>query len=155
VCRFHVAGTELHLDRCHKQIVWCVAKPASINLRKWFLSPTGSIKPWFCTKGNSPLCSSYLPMGFPTGWLSTAYQCLISFLLIPTSSLVSYALLSPPLMLFLKHGNPQPCSHHLPLHSTLLESFLRTLEFTPWIRNGQRSSSNSPGLDQADFVRIA
>jgi hypothetical protein len=22
-------------------------KPASINLRKWFLSPTGSIKPWF------------------------------------------------------------------------------------------------------------
>jgi hypothetical protein len=27
-----------------------VAKPASINLRKLVLSPTGSIKPWFHTK---------------------------------------------------------------------------------------------------------
>jgi hypothetical protein len=26
-------------------------KPASINLQKWFLSPTGSIKPWFYTEG--------------------------------------------------------------------------------------------------------
>jgi hypothetical protein len=28
-----------------------VAKPASINLQKWFLSPTGLIKPWFHTEG--------------------------------------------------------------------------------------------------------
>jgi hypothetical protein len=73
VCRFHVAaGGELRLDRRHKQIVWSVAKPASINLRKWFLCPTGSIKPWFCTEGNLPLCSSYLPLGVPNWVLSTA-----------------------------------------------------------------------------------
>jgi hypothetical protein len=66
VYRFHVAvGAELLLDRCHKQIVWSVAKSASINLQKWFLSPTGSIKPWFHTKGNLPLCLSYLPLGVP------------------------------------------------------------------------------------------
>jgi hypothetical protein len=28
-----------------------VAKLASINLQKWFLSPTGSIKPWFHNRG--------------------------------------------------------------------------------------------------------
>jgi hypothetical protein len=28
-----------------------VAKPISINLRKLVLSPTSSIKPWFCTEG--------------------------------------------------------------------------------------------------------
>jgi hypothetical protein len=34
VCRFHVAvGAELRPDRRHKQIVWSVAKPASINLQ--------------------------------------------------------------------------------------------------------------------------
>jgi hypothetical protein len=27
-----------------------VATSASINLQKWFLSPTGSIKPWFLTE---------------------------------------------------------------------------------------------------------
>jgi hypothetical protein len=42
-----------------------VAKPASINLRKLVLSPTGSIKPWFHTEGNLLLCSSYLPLGVP------------------------------------------------------------------------------------------
>jgi hypothetical protein len=42
---------ELRPDRRHKQIVWSVAKPASINLQKWFLSPTGLIKPWFHTEG--------------------------------------------------------------------------------------------------------
>jgi hypothetical protein len=51
-----------------------VAKPASINLQKWFLSPTGSIKPWFHTKGNLPLCSSYLPLGVPNWVASTANQ---------------------------------------------------------------------------------
>jgi hypothetical protein len=42
-----------------------VAKPDSINLRKWFLSPTGSIKPWFYTEENLLLCLSYLPLGVP------------------------------------------------------------------------------------------
>jgi hypothetical protein len=74
VCRFHVAtGAELRLDRRHIQIVWSVAKPASINLRKWFLSPTGSIKPWFRTEGNLPLCSSYLPLRVPN-WVAKHRQ---------------------------------------------------------------------------------
>jgi hypothetical protein len=51
-----------------------IAKPASINLQKWFLSPTGSIKPWFHTEGNLPLCSSYLPLGVPNWVASTANQ---------------------------------------------------------------------------------
>jgi hypothetical protein len=77
VCRLHVAaGAELRLDRRHKQIVWSVAKPASINLRKWFLSPTGSIKPWFHTEGNLPLCSSYLPLGVPN-WVAKHRQSMI------------------------------------------------------------------------------
>jgi hypothetical protein len=53
-----------------------VAKPASINLRKLFLSPTGSIKPWFHTEGNLPLCSSYLPLGVPN-WVAKNRQLLI------------------------------------------------------------------------------
>jgi hypothetical protein len=70
VCRFHIAaGAELRLDRRHKQIVWSVAKPASINLWKWFLSPTGSVKLWFRTEGNLSLCSSYLPLGVPN-WVA-------------------------------------------------------------------------------------
>jgi hypothetical protein len=51
-----------------------VAKPASINLQKWFISPTSSIKPWFHTEGNLPLCSSYLPLGVPNWAASTANQ---------------------------------------------------------------------------------
>jgi hypothetical protein len=42
-----------------------VAKPASINLRKLVLSPTGSINPGFIIEGNLLLCSSYLPLGVP------------------------------------------------------------------------------------------
>jgi hypothetical protein len=73
VCRFHVAaGAELCPDRRHKQIVWSVAKSASINLWKWFLSPTSSIKPWFYTEGNLSLCASYLPLGVPNWVASTA-----------------------------------------------------------------------------------
>jgi hypothetical protein len=53
-----------------------VAKPAGINLRKLFLSPTGSIKPWFHTEGNLPLCSSYLPLGVPNWVASTASQAI-------------------------------------------------------------------------------
>jgi hypothetical protein len=49
-----------------------VAKPASINLRKWFISPTGSIKSWFHTEEHLPLCSSYLPLGVPNWVASTA-----------------------------------------------------------------------------------
>jgi hypothetical protein len=74
VCRFHVAaGAELCLDRRHKQIVWSIAKPASINLQKWFLSPTSSIKPWFYTEGNLPLCSPYLLLGVPN-WVAKHRQ---------------------------------------------------------------------------------
>jgi hypothetical protein len=51
-----------------------VAKSVSINLRKWFLSPTGLIKPWFHTKENLPLCSLYLPLGVPNWVASTANQ---------------------------------------------------------------------------------
>jgi hypothetical protein len=74
VCRFHVAaGAELRPYRRHKQIVWSAAKSASINLHKWFLSPTGSIKPLFHTEGNLPLYSSYLPLGVPN-WLAKHRQ---------------------------------------------------------------------------------
>jgi hypothetical protein len=52
-----------------------VAKPASINLQKWFLSPTSLIKPWFHTERNLPLCSSYLPLGVPNWVASTANHC--------------------------------------------------------------------------------
>jgi hypothetical protein len=51
-----------------------IAKPASINLRKWFFYPTGSIKLWFHTEGNLPLCSSYLPLGVPNWVASTTNQ---------------------------------------------------------------------------------
>jgi hypothetical protein len=46
-----------------KKLSGAIAKPASINLQKWLLSPTSSIKPWFHTEGNLPLCLSYLPLG--------------------------------------------------------------------------------------------
>jgi hypothetical protein len=36
-------------------------------------SPTGSIKPWFHTEGNLPLCSSYLPLGVPN-WVAKHHQ---------------------------------------------------------------------------------
>jgi hypothetical protein len=44
-------------------------KPASINLQKWFLSPTGLIKPLFHTEGNLSLCSSYIGLGVPN-WVA-------------------------------------------------------------------------------------
>jgi hypothetical protein len=49
-------------------------KPASINLQKWFLSPTGLIKPWFHTERNLPLRSAYLPLEVPNWVASTANQ---------------------------------------------------------------------------------
>jgi hypothetical protein len=40
-----------------------VAKPASINLQKLVLSPTGSINLGFILREDLLLCSSYLPLG--------------------------------------------------------------------------------------------
>jgi hypothetical protein len=89
VCRFHVAaGAELRPDRRHKQIVWSIAKSASINLRKWFLSPTGLIKPWFHTEGNLPLCSSYLPLGVPN-WVAKHRQSSIFLAPLPGRKRIS------------------------------------------------------------------
>jgi hypothetical protein len=89
VCRFYVAaGAELRLDSRHKQIVWSVAKPASINLRKWFLSPIGSIKPWFHSEGNLPLCSSYLSLGVPN-WVAKHRQSSIFLAPLPGRKKIS------------------------------------------------------------------
>jgi hypothetical protein len=46
-------------------------KPASINLQKWFLSPTGQLNLDFILRKNLPLCSSYLPLGVPNWAAST------------------------------------------------------------------------------------
>jgi hypothetical protein len=40
-------------------------KPASINLQKWFLSPTGRLNLGFILRKTLPLCSSYLLLGVP------------------------------------------------------------------------------------------
>jgi hypothetical protein len=42
-----------------------VVKPASINLRKLVLSPTGSINLGFILREDLLLCSSYRPLGVP------------------------------------------------------------------------------------------
>jgi hypothetical protein len=74
------AGSTLLLVQSYAQIgavnklSGAIAKPASINLRKLFLSPTSSIKPWFHTEGNLPLCSSYLPLEVPNWAASTAIK---------------------------------------------------------------------------------
>ena len=39
-----------------------------------FLTPTGSIKPWFLTEGNLPLCASHLPLGVPNGRVNYTHQ---------------------------------------------------------------------------------
>jgi hypothetical protein len=49
-----------------------VAKPASINLQKLVLSPTGSINLGFILRGDLLLCSSYLPLGVPNWAANTA-----------------------------------------------------------------------------------
>jgi hypothetical protein len=65
------AGSTLLLAQSYAQIgainklSGAIAKLASINLWKLFLSPTSSIKPWFHIEGNLPLCSSYHPLGVP------------------------------------------------------------------------------------------
>jgi hypothetical protein len=84
------AGSTLLLAQSYAQIgtlnkfSGVVAKSASINLWKLFLSPTGSIKPWFYTKRNLPLCSSYLPLGVPNWVASTANHTLT------TTSIMGY-----------------------------------------------------------------
>jgi hypothetical protein len=56
VCRFHVAAGAGSAP-CQK--------PVSINLQKWFLSPTGQLNFGFTIEKNLPLCSSHLPLGVP------------------------------------------------------------------------------------------
>jgi hypothetical protein len=49
-----------------------VTKPASINLRKLVLSPTGSINLGFILREDLLLCSSNLPLGVPNWATNTA-----------------------------------------------------------------------------------
>jgi hypothetical protein len=65
-----------------------VTKPASISLRKLVLSPTGSIKPWFHTEGNLPMCSSYLPLGVPN-WVAKHRQSSIFLASLPGRKRIS------------------------------------------------------------------
>jgi hypothetical protein len=53
-----------------------VTKPASINLRKLVLSPTGSIILGFILREDLLLCSSYLPLGVPNWVPNTHYQAI-------------------------------------------------------------------------------
>jgi hypothetical protein len=64
VCRFHAAA-DAGSASCQKI--------ASINLQKWFLSPTSQLNLGFTIKGNLLLCSSHLPLGVPN-WSSTTHQ---------------------------------------------------------------------------------
>jgi hypothetical protein len=52
-----------------------VAKPASINLQKLVLSPTGSIILGFILREDLLLCSSYLPLGVPNWAANTTPSC--------------------------------------------------------------------------------
>jgi hypothetical protein len=47
-----------------------IAKSVSIILRKWFLSPTGSIKPFFILSETCRCAHCTFLLGFPTGWLA-------------------------------------------------------------------------------------
>jgi hypothetical protein len=49
-----------------------VTKPASINLQKLVLSPTGSINLGFILSKDLLMCSSYLPLGVPNWAVNTA-----------------------------------------------------------------------------------
>jgi hypothetical protein len=54
-----------------------VAKPASINLRKLVLSPTGSINLGFMLREDLLLCSSYPPLGVPNWVTNKHYQAIL------------------------------------------------------------------------------
>ena len=43
-----------------------------------FLAPTGSIKPWFLTEGNLPLCASHLPLVVPNGRVNYTHHTQIN-----------------------------------------------------------------------------
>jgi hypothetical protein len=58
-----------------------IAKPASINLRKLVLSPTGSINLGFILREDLLLCSSYLPLGVPNWVPNMLYQAIFLALL--------------------------------------------------------------------------
>jgi hypothetical protein len=68
-CQGHTPDKAPYINSLEKS-----PKLVSINLEKWFLSPTGSIKPWFNTEGNLLLCSSYLPLRVHNWVASTANQ---------------------------------------------------------------------------------
>jgi hypothetical protein len=70
VCGFHVAADTGSVP-CQK--------PSSINLQKWFLSPTGRLNLGFILRENLPLCSSYLPLGVPNWTVSIAISNHSSF----------------------------------------------------------------------------
>jgi hypothetical protein len=53
-----------------------VAKPASINLQKLVLSPTGFINLSFILREDLLLCSSYLPLGVPNWVPKMHYQAI-------------------------------------------------------------------------------
>jgi hypothetical protein len=67
VCRFRVAaGTKLRPGwGAIYKLSRAIPKPASINLRKLVLSPTGSINLGFILSEDLLMCSSYLPLGVP------------------------------------------------------------------------------------------
>jgi hypothetical protein len=56
-----------------------VAKPASINLQKLVLPPTGSINLDFILREDLLLCSSYLPLGVPN-WVPNKHYPLDEFI---------------------------------------------------------------------------
>jgi hypothetical protein len=78
VCRFHVAaGAKLRPGQgAIYKLSGAVAKLASINLWKLILSPTGLINLGFILREDFLLCSSYLPLGIPTGRTSTRHHAL-------------------------------------------------------------------------------
>jgi hypothetical protein len=53
-----------------------VAKPASINLQKLILSPTGSINLGIILREDLLMCSSYLPVGVPKWVPNKHYQAI-------------------------------------------------------------------------------
>jgi hypothetical protein len=63
-------------DKAPYKLSGAVTKPASINLRKLVLSPTGSINLDFILREDLLLCSSYLPLGVPNWVPNKHYQAI-------------------------------------------------------------------------------
>jgi hypothetical protein len=68
VCRFHVAAGAGSAP-CQK--------PVSINLQKWFLSPTGRLNFGFITEEKLTIVLITPPLGVPN-WSSTTHQAILS-----------------------------------------------------------------------------